>query len=74
MLIRWTTLAAKDFSHICDYTEENLGAAQASDTAKAIYANADSLQNMPNRCRRGRRANTRGGCLLSLSIVWLAMP
>jgi toxin ParE1/3/4 len=59
MIIRWTTLAAKDFAHICDYTEASFGVAQASDTAKAIYGSADSLQNMPNRGRRGRRANTR---------------
>ena len=37
MLVRWTKPAADDLSHICDYTEERFGAAQALRAALAIY-------------------------------------
>ena len=37
MLVRWTKPAADDLSHICDYTEERFGAAQARRVALAIY-------------------------------------
>ncbi len=59
MLIRWTKPAADDLRNICDYTERRFGAAQARPAALAIYAAAESLANMPNRGRKGRRANTR---------------
>jgi plasmid stabilization system protein ParE len=43
MLVRWTKLAANDLTHICDYTEENFGAAQTRRAVVAIYEAADSL-------------------------------
>jgi plasmid stabilization system protein ParE len=36
MLVRWTRPAADDLSHICDYTAERFGAAQARRVADAI--------------------------------------
>lgn len=51
MLLRWTTPATDDLTHICDYTEERFGAAQARRTALAIYHAADSLKEMPQRGR-----------------------
>jgi toxin ParE1/3/4 len=59
MLVRWTKPAANDLTHICDYTEEHFGAAQARRTAIEIYDSADSLQALPNRGRKGRKPNTR---------------
>ena len=37
MLVRWTQPAADDLLHICDYTAERFGAAQARRVADAIY-------------------------------------
>ena len=59
MLVRWTQPAADDLLHICDYTVERFGAAQARRVADAIYETAASLQHMPNRGRKGRRPDTR---------------
>ena len=43
MLVRWTQPAADDLLHICDYTAERFGAAQARRVADAIYESAASL-------------------------------
>ena len=59
MLVRWTQAAANDLLHICDYTAERFGAAQARRVADAIYETAASLQDMPNRGRKGRKRDTR---------------
>ena len=59
MLVRWTQPAADDLLHICDYTAERFGAAQARRVADAIYETAASLQDMPNRGRKGRKPDTR---------------
>lgn len=59
MRVRWTNLAADDLTHICDYTQERFGNAQARRTALGIYAAADSLQTMPLRGRSGRQPGTR---------------
>jgi plasmid stabilization system protein ParE len=48
-----------DIAHICDYTEERFGAAQARRTALAIYSAADSLKDTPHRGRTGRKPGTR---------------
>jgi toxin ParE1/3/4 len=58
MLIRWTKPAVDDLSHVCGYTEEHFGAAQAHRAAVAIYDAADSLQTMPHRGRPGRKPGT----------------
>ena len=47
MLVRWTEPATDDLTHICDYTEERFGAAQARRTVLVIYAAANSLKDMP---------------------------
>jgi toxin ParE1/3/4 len=59
MLVRWTKPAVDDFTHICDYTEEHFGAAQARRTAIAIYDSVESLRTFPNKGRPGRKPNTR---------------
>ncbi len=59
MLVRWTQPAADDLLHICDYTAERFGTAQARRVADAIYESAASLHEMPNRGRPGRKPNTR---------------
>ena len=55
MLVRWTQPAADDLLHICDYTAERFGAAQARRVADAIYETAASL----HRGRKGRKPDTR---------------
>ena len=59
MLVRWTKPAADDLTHICDYTEERFGSAQARRAAVAIYDAADSLKSIPHRGRSGRKPGTR---------------
>ncbi|MCC6394871.1 MAG: type II toxin-antitoxin system RelE/ParE family toxin [Bryobacterales bacterium] len=59
MLVRWTTPAADDLTHICDYTQEHFGVAQARRTALAIHDAAGSLVGMPHRGRIGRKPTRR---------------
>ena len=59
MIVRWTRPAADDLTHICDYTAELFGAAQARRAAMSIYAAVDSLKEMPLRGRAGRKPGTR---------------
>ncbi len=59
MIVRWTQPAVDDFTHICDYTEDQFGAARARRTALAIYESVDSLRTMPHKGRGGRKPNTR---------------
>ena len=59
MLVRWTQPAADDLLHICDYTAGRFDAAVAHRVADAIFETAASLQDMPNRGRKGRKPNTR---------------
>jgi plasmid stabilization system protein ParE len=49
MLVRWTQPAADDLLHICDYTAERFGAAQARRVADALYETVASLQHMPRK-------------------------
>ena len=64
MLVRWTQPAADDLLHICDYTAERFGAAQARLVADAIYE-----MKPPPRCKTCRTVDekvadpTRGKCL-----------
>ena len=69
MLVRWTQPAANDLLHICDYTAERFGAAQARRVADAIYESAASLQDMPNRGRKGRKPDTREMLISGLPFV-----
>jgi toxin ParE1/3/4 len=59
MLVRWTTAAAADFTHICDYTEDHFGSAQARLTALRIYESVESLKTSPRKGRHGRKHSTR---------------
>ena len=59
MIVRWTRPAEDDLTHICDYTAELFGAAQARRAAMSIYAAVDSLKEMPLRGRAGRKPGTR---------------
>lgn len=69
MLVRWTTPATTDLTHISDYTEKRYGAAQARRAAFAIYAAADSLKDMPLRGRASRRPGTRELTIQGLPFV-----
>ena len=59
MIVRGTTPAKGDLKHIRDYTERRFGPAQAGRAAMAIYEAADSLREMPQRGRSGRKSGTR---------------
>lgn len=59
MRIRWTTLAADDLTHVCDYIEEHDGASAARRVALAIVESVESLSRFPNRGRLGRKIGTR---------------
>ena len=59
MRIRWTEPAARDLTHICDYTKERDGPEAARRVALAIYQGVSSLTQFPQRGRRGRKRNTR---------------
>ena len=59
MRIRWTTLAADDLTHICDYIEEHDGSNASRRVALAIVEGVGSLGRFPHRGRPGRKAGTR---------------
>ena len=59
MRIRWTEPAARDFTHVCDYTEEQNGPAAARRVALRIYEAVDQLVQFPHRGRPGRKPGTR---------------
>jgi toxin ParE1/3/4 len=69
MLVRWTTSAADDLTHICDYTEEHFGPAQARRAALAIYDSVESLRALPQKGRPGRKPNTREVSIPKLPFV-----
>jgi addiction module RelE/StbE family toxin len=69
MIVRWTKPAAADLTHICDYTEERFGAAQARRVEDKLYQTADRLQDTPNRGRTGRRVGTREITVAGLPFV-----
>jgi len=59
MRIRWTELAQRDFTNICDYTEEQNGPAAARRIALRIYEAIGLLAQFPGRGRPGRKPDTR---------------
>ncbi len=69
MIVRWTKPAADDISHICDYTENRFGSAQARRTALAIHDAADGLKSMPNRGRPGGKPGTREVTVVGLPFI-----
>lgn len=48
MKIRWTDPALSDLSNICAYTEELVGAAQASKVAASVLDAVEAIGPMPN--------------------------
>ena len=58
MRVRWTTPAIEDFTHICDYTQEHFGRAQARRTALTIYDSVESLRGFPYKGKLGRKPGT----------------
>lgn len=69
MILRWTPPAAGDLAHISDYTETRFGAAQARRAAMAVYEAVNSLMEMPERGRKGRRRGTRELTVMGLPFV-----
>ncbi len=59
MRIRWTEPAIRDFTGICDYTDEQIGPAAARRLALRIYEAIDLLLRFPHRGRPGRMPGTR---------------
>jgi toxin ParE1/3/4 len=59
MLLRWTKPAVDDFTHICDYTGEHFGPAQARRAALTICDSVESLRTFPHEGRPGRKPGTR---------------
>jgi toxin ParE1/3/4 len=69
MRIRWTTLAADDLTHICDYIEEHDGPSAAHRVAFGIVEGIESLTRFPNRGRLGRKTGTRELLLRGLPYI-----
>jgi len=67
MRIRWTELAARDLTHICDYIKERDSPETARRIALAIYQGIGALIQFPQRGRPGRKPNTR-------ELVFLGLP
>jgi toxin ParE1/3/4 len=59
MNVRWTPPSVDDLTRICDYTALRFGEAQARIAALNIYDAADSLKNIPELGRKGRKSGTR---------------
>ncbi len=59
MKIRWTTTALRDFTNICNYTEEQKGPLTARRAALQMYEAIDLLGPFPHRGRPGRKQGTR---------------
>ncbi|MFZ0308565.1 MAG: type II toxin-antitoxin system RelE/ParE family toxin [Candidatus Sulfotelmatobacter sp.] len=59
MIIRWTDVAVRDFTSICDYIEEHRSAAVARRVALTIHDGIDLLAEFPEYGRTGRKPDTR---------------
>ena len=59
MRIRWTQPAARDLTHICDYTEEHESPEAARRVALRICDDIDTLAQFPHQGRPGRKPGTR---------------
>jgi len=57
--VRWTELAARDLTAICDYIEEHDGPAAARKVALRIYERISSLRQFPHVGRTGQKKDTR---------------
>lgn len=58
MRLRWTELAARDFTTICDYIEENSGPRASHKVAVQIYESVERLATSPYIGRAGRMLGT----------------
>ena len=59
MRVRWTELAARDLTNICDYIHEHDGAEPARKVALSVFERVGALVQFPLRGRIGRKAGTR---------------
>lgn len=59
MIIRWTDAAVRDFTHICDYIEQNRSPAASRRVALSIHRGIDLLADFPEYGRTGRKLDTR---------------
>jgi toxin ParE1/3/4 len=59
MRVRWTEAAARDFTGICDYTEEHSRPEAARKVALRVYEAVGSLLQFPHLGRSGRKRGTR---------------
>jgi toxin ParE1/3/4 len=57
--IRWTEPAARDLTHICDYTEQRDGPAAARRIALRIHGAIEQLATFPESGRIGRKPGPR---------------
>ena len=57
--IRWTEIAARELTSICDYIQEHDGTPAARRVALKIYERVESLTQFPYSGRRGRKPRTR---------------
>jgi addiction module RelE/StbE family toxin len=59
MRVRWTELAARDLTSICDYIHERDSAEVARNVALRIHEAIGALVQFPRLGRSGRKAGTR---------------
>jgi toxin ParE1/3/4 len=59
MQIRWTDVAIRDFTSVCDYVEKHGSAASARRVALSIHSQIDVLARFPEHGRTGRKPDTR---------------
>ncbi len=59
MRLRWTEMAGRDLTQICDYIEERDSAATARRVALAIVERLANLTEFPESGRIGRKPGTR---------------
>ena len=59
MRLRWTELASRDLTQICDYIEEHDSSATARRVSLAIVERLGNLVDFPESGRVGRKPGTR---------------
>ncbi len=69
MRIRWTQLAIRDLTRICNYLEEHASPATARRVALSIYRTVSSLNKLRQRGRPGRKADTRELVITNLPYI-----
>jgi toxin ParE1/3/4 len=59
MRVRWTELAARDLTQICDYIEKHDTSSTTRRVAISIYERLSALMEFPEQGRQGRKSGTR---------------